>query len=481
MTLSDNVFLRPSGQESADVVTSLTPSIGLKGRGGRLSLDLSYAPTVVKYLNNASSDTIRQNLNALATLEAVNDFLFIDGRASIYQNLITPLGPVPSDQAVITENRSEAVTAGISPYVQRRTSSGSTYGFRNDTSYSTLISSSQSANTTQSGNFANRFTADYNGPPGTAVVFSASYLNGYYHFANSPSSNLQVARGRLTMPFDPGTSIFLIGGYESNDIVVGGYAGPVYGGGATWSPTPRTNILALAEKRFFGTGYNATFNHRTRATTWSLRASNDVQQFGATGIRNSTLETRDLVDNLFLSSIPDPIARQQAVDQFIRQTGLPQFVNIPTNFYSTRINQIEAIDASFGLIGVRNSLVFGLFYRKTTPVNVASNSGLPDVFNTFSTTTQRGFSINFSHKLSEQLSLGGGLNRINGEGTGVGSLGVPVPPTVTHQIIYRANLTRQFSPKTFGSVTVRHQNFDTTASGDFRETAVVISASHAFY
>jgi uncharacterized protein (PEP-CTERM system associated) len=266
--------------------------------------------------------------------------------------------------------------------------------------------------------------------------------------------------------------------------VFGSYRGPVYGAGATWSPTPRTNILAQAEKRFYGTGYNATFNHRTRMTTWSLRASNDVQQFGAPGVRLETQSTHDLVDNLFRGSIPDPIAREQAVDQFILQNGLPQSVTIPTNFFSNRINQIEAINASFGLVGVRNSLIFGAFYRNTTPVNIASNSGLPDVFNTFSTLTQRGGSVNFSHKLSALLTVSAGLDRIQGEGTGVGTFGVPTPPVETTQTIFRANLTNRFSPKTFGTATLRYQAFDsssTTSSSSFTERAVIFSLIHTFY
>ncbi len=481
MTFSDNVLLQPSGQGSADLITSVTPAIGLRGKGGRLLLDFSYAPTVLKYLDNASRDTIRQSLNALATLEAVDKFLFVDARASIFQSLLTPLGPVPADQTSITGNRTETATAGISPYIRHRTSSGSTYSVRNDSNYTTLLSSSQSVNTSQSDSFTNRFTADYNGPPGTVVVFSANYLNGYNQYSTNPSANLQVARGRLTMPFDPGTSIFLIGGYESNDIVVGSYAGPVYGGGASWSPTPRTSFLAQAEKRFFGTGYSATFNHRTRSTTWNVRASNDVQQFGAPGIGYNTVETKDLIDNLFVSTIPDPILREQVVNQFISQAGLPQFVTVPTNFYTNRINQIEALDASFGLVGVRNSLVFGAFYRTTTPVNVSPTSGLPDIFNTYNSTTQRGVSINFSHRISPQVNLGGGINRVHGEGSGVGALGVPTPPTETRQTILRASLTRQFSPKTFGSVTLRYQTFESNTSSNYTESAVVVSASHTFY
>ena len=173
--------------------------------------------------------------------------------------------------------------------------------------------------------------------------------------------------------------------------------------------------------------------------------------------------------------------REQAVNQFISQAGLPQFVTVPTNFYSNRINQIEALNASFGLIGVRNSIVFGAFYRTTTPVNVSPTSGLPDIFNTYSTTTQRGVSINFSHKISAQVSLGGGINRIHGEGSGVGALGVPTTPTETRQTILRASLTRQFSPKTFGSVTLRYQTFDSNTSNNYTESAVVVSASHTFY
>lgn len=481
LTLSDNVFLRPAGRESGDLIALVTPSIGLNGKGGRLTLDFRYAPTVVKYLDNASSDTIRQDLNASATLEAVEKFLYFDARAAIFQSVFNPLGARPSDQTSISANRTEQAIVGFSPYIQHRTSSGSQYALRNDSYYSTLLSSTQSGPVGQAGGFTNRFTANYNGPPGTFVVFSADYFNGYTESASLPPANLQVARGRLTVPFDPQTSVFLIGGYETNDLVFGGYEGPIYGGGATWGPTPRTSISALAEKRFFGNSYNVTFNHRTRATSWALRASNSVQQFGSSGIGYSTQSTRDLLDNLFLSAIPDPIARQQAVDQYISQNGLPATVTTPTNFYSNRITQIESIYATFGLIGVRNSIIFGVFYALTNPVNVAVNTGVPDVFNTYSTVTQRGASVNFSHRISGLVTLGGGIDRINSKGSGVGALGVPITPTDTNQTIVRGNLTKQFSPKTFGTATLRYQTFDSNTSTNYVERAVLLTVTHAFY
>ena len=74
LTLTDNARLSASNEE-IDLILRLSPSIQASGRGGRMTWNIGYAPSLVFYAANEDRNSAQSNLNAFATLEAVDNWL----------------------------------------------------------------------------------------------------------------------------------------------------------------------------------------------------------------------------------------------------------------------------------------------------------------------------------------------------------------------------------------------------------------------
>lgn len=468
-TLSDNINLAPTGQEKTDLALSVSPSFSANLDGARLKVRANYTPTIYKYAQTSDNDYIANSLNAIANLEAVQEFLFVDAIAQVTQTFLSPFGPQPTDGANNTNNRSENRMLGLSPYIKHTTGSGITYVVRDDNTYTT--SDSGSFNNI----YANQLSAKVDGPLQRGLQWGADYNYGYTKFEDRQTFRSQLARLRLSAPITYDFGISASGGYEKNNYTLEQNSGPIYGAGLNWRPSPRTNLNAFWEHRFFGSSYTAAFDHRTRLTAWSLQGSRNVQTY-FDPLALAPGSTSTILNSIFQARIPDPIKRQQAVDAFMRQAGLPPALSSPVTLYANQISLVESISGSFALIGARNSLVFNAFWSDTKPLS-GSGLSLPDSVLAVDQLTQTGGSATFNHKITDPTSLGIAVQRVNSKSPGaVGSVGA----VDSKQTTYSTSLNHQFSPKTSGSVTLRYQTFNSSVSSSYKEHALLAGILHYF-
>ncbi|HVO49172.1 MAG TPA: hypothetical protein VMT29_22860, partial [Steroidobacteraceae bacterium] len=132
LTATNNIDLAPPGQESSDLALAISMPLGVRRAGPRLLFLAEYVPTVYLYARNSDANYVQNNLRSFASLEAVEDFLFVDGVAHSYPMYVSPFLPRPENGASITPNRTQRTTLGLSPYVRRETTQGWTYLVRND-------------------------------------------------------------------------------------------------------------------------------------------------------------------------------------------------------------------------------------------------------------------------------------------------------------------------------------------------------------
>jgi uncharacterized protein (PEP-CTERM system associated) len=204
---------------------------------------------------------------------------------------------------------------------------------------------------------------------------------------------------------DPQLELTSSVGYENNDYAFVQYKGSIYGVGFKWRPTDRTIFDARWEHRFFGSSYNVVFDHRTALTVWNVRVSRDAtsypEEVASLAAGTSVVS---LIDSLFALRVTDPALRAQLVEQFIRERGLPTFVNSALNLYTQQINLVTSAQASMGVIGVRNTLFFNAYYHKNEAITAAGNVA-PDPASGLTNNTQSGGSIVWTHNLSPLLVM----------------------------------------------------------------------------
>jgi uncharacterized protein (PEP-CTERM system associated) len=467
------VRLEPEGQENTDIVLTATPELSLLRYGTRTFTRIDYRPTLYFYVADPADTRVRNYLNALFSLEAVENFFFVDLRARMEQSFFSPFEAGTWDSVADVDNQLQNTSLMVSPYILGEFGGGYRYLVRNDNYWSTTDRSSLP------GQMENRLRARLDSPTGPRFDWSADYNFRRNEFQDTDAFYEQQARLIARYRVHPDLQVSARGGYETNDYSTDSYSGAIYGGGLDWTPTPRTSINGYAEHRFFGTGYQANLSHRRRITSLRVRGSRDTSTYREQVFALPAGDTRELLDATFSSRIPDPIDREQAVQDFLRSSGLPATLDGPVTYFTNRIYVLNRVDASIGLFGARNALTFNAFYRDSEAVSPTPDDPLPDVFALASRVEQRGAQAALSHNLSARSAVTLSVRRTLTETTDP-EPGLPVVEATEN--LYRLTYNRWLSARTSGAVGLRYVDFDSDRpNSSYQERAVFVAVSHRFF
>ncbi len=470
VTGTTNANLAPSGQREADLILQVTPVINVSRAGARLRVDASFAPSGYIYVNESQNSGVTNALAARANLEAVENFFFIDAAATASRQFLNPFGTQSQDLPLSTSNSTQIWNYGLSPYIRGRLGpTGITYLARSDNFWTT-------ASGTGSGTaYARTNRVNIDSAP-ARVGWGLQWIGTTTRFQNSTRNlDSNVYRARVTWTIDPQLQVFATGGYQDNNYALNpdDTSGPIYGGGFAWRPTERTSLNASYEQTVFGPSYSVAFNHRQRRTAWTVSANRSTTTFPQQVANLPPGNAAALLDTILQAQIPDPVQRQAEVQRILATTGLPAFLLPSQNFFSQQVYDLEIIQASAAILGVRNTVTFTVFFSESTTVSsqVAANANNP--FNFGNVVQQQGGSIAWNLRVTPLLALNAIASHTEAESR---------QPTGSKSTTDRfvVTLTRPLSPRTQGSLGLRYVIFDSNVARDYHEAAVFATLSHQF-
>jgi uncharacterized protein (PEP-CTERM system associated) len=464
-TYSDNYTLAPSGSEKSGFITEIAPGFTVTALGRRSQFSATYQARSVNYTGGTSS-SFQNYLNADGRAELIDDLLFVDGMANISNVSTSPFGPQALDSSYATGNRSEVRTYTISPYARKR------YGSlaQGEVRYTHQGVSSDT------GGFASYNNDRLNANVSSGEAFrtlgwdlAGSTQNSHYSDLNSVRSDYLngTLRYRLTEQF----SLTGSAGYERYTYQSLGDepSGASWSVGFDWKPSARTSLAATAGRRFYGNAYSLNGTHRSRNTTWNVSYSEDITTQQEQFANSRSVNTASFLNQTFLTSIPDPTARAQAVDAFIRATNLPATLANGTQGLSNRFFLQKRLQASMAYTSGKSTAVISAYdtLRKpqsSTSDNVGFNFGGNNLLLS-DNTRQRGVSGLYSLRLSTLSTM-----NLNAQYYRTTSLLTNI--TDDNKLV-TLGLSHQFSPRTSGTVELRrYQGSFNQAGTDFRENAI---------
>jgi len=466
-TLTNNVNLEPHDVRRGDLVTGLTPSLRIVETGAHTSLSGFISLPALLYARTGSeNDRVDPYVNLLGKWEMVDRLLFVEGSVYVTQQYLSPFGARPQDLTTATENRFTNQTYRISPYIKGDTSDYS-YELRDNN-----IWTKGDANVVN-GAYTNELIGTFQRDPrplGWAVDIDRSVTK----FQDQSEQSLALGRVRGLYQFDPQARMSVTAGYEHNDLLLESKSNPIYGLGVRWRPTELSNVDVSWEHRFFGASYDVAFENRTPLSVWNLRASRNVTTYPQ---QLATLpaggDVAGILNQLFLSRVPDPAARQTLINQYIADRGLPQFLNGPVNLYTQQVTLQESFIATMGLLGARNSVFLTAYRLRQAPITGSGNT-VPDPLAGLTDNTQYGTSVVWTHALTPVMTLTGAvdlLRTVDNTETG-GS---------TRQGGIRAEITTRIAPYTDVYGGIRYQVLRSTLTTDYDELAVFVGVGHVFH
>jgi len=463
-TLTDNVAInRVQGNKEGDLITQLSPGIRVEGKSARLKAYLDYSLNAQMY---AKSDynRMQNSLNSFASLEAAENWIFVDANARIAQQAISAFGAQSPGASTVNYNSTETRTFGLTPFIRGQLGTLVDY----------IVRYNHSTTSSDANRFANIELSEWSGQVKGSTLFrnlqwSADASTQSADYSTGRQTDASRLTGRLTYEITPQLRIVGSGGWEENNYASIDQQGrTTYGYGFDWNPTERTKFSAFKERRFFGDGHNISFSHRFPMSSIRYTDTRDVSvlpnQFASQGYGS----LYDVIAAQY-AGLPEPSRTLAVQNFFLANPTLDPNAQVTSSFLASRATIQRRQQLALVLLGARNSITF-LANRNVSQSTLASAAASDD-FSVASEIRQLGFSLNYSHQLSPLSTLNALLSRQESTGKGNNAL-------KTTNNLYQLNLTTKLGAKTFGALSIRHTEFDGTVS--FKENALIGTVTYTY-
>lgn len=309
---------RPAGNGiEASVRTS--PALTLTHRGARLNGSLVYggALTARRGIDDRAGTDYVNSLSASWLLEAIEGVGFIDARASVTQQAVDAVG-TPVDSAGAGANRTEVITASLSPYLRGSLGRALEYELRATGSGTKSDAAAATNSKAAQASFSLRSPRR-----GAVVGWGLSGMRQMVKFAAASSATTTDRfSAELSAQPDIDWRFVVTGGQERTDVI-----GAVqrdyenYAAGLEWTPSPRTTVSLQGEQRYFGRGHRLSIAHRMQRSTFRYADSRDVTGGADALSPGQPVTLYELLFAGFANQIPDAAQRDQFVLAFIQALG----------------------------------------------------------------------------------------------------------------------------------------------------------------
>lgn len=460
---TNNVNLSPTDKRS-DLILGISPGIQIGGQSGRVRGFLNYALMASIHARDSAESNFTNYLNARGNAEVVPAWLFIEAGASISQQYIDPFGTQSPDVSLNNPNRTEVSTIDVAPYVQGQIAGQVNYLGRAFYTY-TNSGTSQASDSTAYGALLSFDSSTRWARLSWGLDFS--YREVDFKEGRNNFDQLNVAS--LTYAVTPELKLSLRGNVETSNLVTfDNDTTTGWGGGLRWNPSPRTNLFLEYDKRVFGNSHVYSFDYRTPRTVWAISSTRSLSTGQRNTGRGSAGSPFDLLFAQFATVEPDPLKREQLVNDFLKANGIDPKSSLNNGFLPDQVQVQEQNQASAAWLGKRSSFLLNVYQTQTQNLGPGSNPG--NDFALGNEITWLGFGVTWSHRLTElsTFSLNGNQQRTKQGASNQETTLRTATALWTHRLAERVALAVS------GSYTVQ------TGNSTYNEAAVLASVSMQF-
>ena len=384
---------RPNGGE---FITRISPGLSITSRSGRVKGSLNYSLNALHRSEQIDASERQHALSAAFTAEAVENWAFVDTRATISQQSLSAFGQQSApDSTQANTNRAEVGTASFSPYLRGALGGAVNYEVRLNASINEVRGQSASDSNTTGGSvsLSSASTGSRLGWAVTANQQTTDYKAG---------RNTSSERANLSLSYRPDhdLQLSLNGGQESNDVgAVDQRRYDNWGYGALWKPTERTSVRFQSDRRYFGRSHALSFEHRMQRSSWSYTDTRDSTSGGDANGVGSPITLYEQLFAQLASAQPDPILREQLVLDTLRALGRDPGEIVRGGLLNGGVSLQRRRDLSFAWLGQRTTFNLQAFASTTRLLD--NPNGNPDDGGT----QLSGFTSTISYKLTPRSTL----------------------------------------------------------------------------
>jgi len=390
---SDNLELRPPGQEQSETVLAISPYIEARSDAPLAKYSVYYQMSNFARFNGSESDwETRHGLNANGSFALYEDNLWLDASAFSGQIATSIEGAMSINQSTSFANVSDYTWYSISPWYQDRLGSWATYNLRYSYSKSVNDDALLLANSDQTA------SASFSGVD-VGRAWNWSWFGTFErdNFGNDFTRDRRNSEARIYYRFDDRLRVFGGAHYEQIDFVFNedgedrGWGGAA---GFDWNPNSRLSVSGYASNRYYGTVGNA-------GVSWNMARSTLGVAYSR-GLYTSSEPSRLSLNPFDLTSSPAGTA--SSVTGILGETGVVPPGGIPLNaaFVTDAATLEDSVNAFWGLRGPNRSLTLSAWLRNSETANQQFGSGGATTRLT-ETVRERGSQLLFSQSLGASV------------------------------------------------------------------------------
>jgi len=472
-TYSDNPTLVSDANKQGQFITEITPEIQVTGQNSRVQFNASARSSLFAYSEGRPSNGRRSNsrYDASGRLKVIDEFMYVDARLNGGTHAVSAFGPDDNGFNRFTgENRTQLASWSISPYLVRRFGNfaSATARYTHD---SVEADDARFGKSESDGVALNLTSGRAWRDIGWNLRYSRQEVDAE-RFGDSSSENALAA---LSYRVHRTLSLTLTGGYDVYDYgdFGGRTSGASWSAGFNWTPTVRTTVQMSAGRHFLGNTGSLLAAHRSRHTAWRASYSDSVTNTRQEFTQGQEINTADLLDSLFALTYPDPIARRQAVDEYIRLAGLPPITGERINYLTNRYFRQRQALASVAYTMRQHGAVLSLFADQRNALSSgAADSELlgSQLFRLNDNVRQFGATAAYSYRMNARTSATAAVTASRSKSLDTG--------IIADQQNLRLGMQQRFSRKLLGNIELRHVRGDRGfGSGTYSENAISATLS----
>lgn len=384
-----DVRSRNGPSQPAELVMQLGPGLQLSKQSGRIQGTLDYQLLGSIYSRRSDRTTVNNNLAASGRAEAVPGWMYVDARATIGKQSVSPLGQLSSsDSLALNSNQQEALNIQVSPYVRGELLGLAEYELR------LLAGATEVRGTTLGDSNALGSSLSLSSPRrGTVLGWGLQLSQDRQDFKGGRATDNYRATASVSASPDPELSLVVRAGQESTNV--GALERRTYanwGGGLRWTPTPRTIVSLSGDRRYFGDGFQVTLEHRLRRSAIRFTSTKDATSGG------QPMTLFELYMLQYKSIEPDLSLRFIRVLELLRQTGQNPNSVVGGSFATSTVTLQRRDDLSYSYIAARTTFTLRANAGTTDVLdNISAQSGLGFI-------KQRGLEASVAHRLTPTTS-----------------------------------------------------------------------------
>ncbi len=470
-TATNNSGFANSVDSGGDVTVELAPRFAIVGRGARFSLNGEVEGRTVTYVRNTLANDFLPSARLVLNATPVERWLYLDASAGVQEIRSNPYSAISEGTAPAVRLRSAQYR--LSPYLDHAFTPSLSIRYRDDNLWNR-----------RSGELGPRNDSDVRGqslllahrPTPLGFSLEANRERTTYLDTTASSVELQSARGVLTYAADPTLVLGAVAGSERSDIARSSSRDTIGGFRLRWLPSERSDLDLVAEQRFFGSGWNVAWSHRSPFMAMQVNLTRQpASQPSAFLAPNTASGLRNLIDAAFTTRYPNPAERSVIVDNAIANLGaLPSASGETIEVFSHYVQLQQRAAVSVVFLSPRSALTLQLHSLDSKQLqrsNVALTPSLPP---TLADNRQRGASLGMNRRLTTTLSLDALVRGVNIEGTG-DSQG-----RSSRSRSAQLSANQALSPKTRLTAGARRQLSNSTETRPVQETAAFLGIEHKF-